>query len=202
MKLDFLLAGVGGQGILLASDLIAEAGMEAGLDVKKSDIHGMAQRGGSVVSYVRLASKVWSPLPKKGDSDYLLALEMLEGARWASYLKPGGTAVLSRDYIFPPSVRAGTEPYPSDLEVEQELRKRTEHVYLLDGPQLAQEVGNPRTVNVLMVGFLSYFLPFEAELWERVVEQRVPTRFLELNLKAFRLGREEAEWASKRQETA
>lgn len=196
MKMDFLLAGVGGQGIVLASDLLGEVGIAAGLDVKKSDIHGMAQRGGSVVSYVRMAGKVWSPLPRRGEVDYLLALEMLEGARWGSYLTGAGVAILNRRHVFPPAVRSGKARYPGDEEIEAELRRRAGEVYLVDGVELASEVGNPKVVNVLMLGFLSQFLPFDMEVWERVIAERVPARFQEINLAALKQGRAEAEWAS------
>lgn len=200
MKMDFLLAGVGGQGIVLASDLLGEVGIAAGLDVKKSDIHGMAQRGGSVVSYVRMDTKVWSPLPRRGAVDFLLALEMLEGARTASYLAPGGIAIANRRHVYPPSVRSGQARYPSDDEIEAELRMRAREVHVVDGLDLAKEVGSAKVENVLMLGFLSHFLPFEMELWEKVITERVPARFRELNLKALQHGRAEAEWAARQRE--
>lgn len=200
MKMDFLLAGVGGQGIVLASDLLGEVGIAAGLDVKKSDIHGMAQRGGSVVSYVRMAGKVWSPLPRRGEVDFLLALEMLEGARSAEYLRPGGIAIAGRRHVYPPSVRSGQSRYPSDEEIEMDLRLRAGEVYVVDGFELAKEVGSAKVENVLMLGFLSHFLPFEPGLWEKVITERVPPRFRELNLNALQHGRAEAEYAAQQQE--
>ncbi len=192
-KLDFVLVGVGGQGIVLMSDLLGDAALAAGYDVKKSDVHGMAQRGGSVVSYVRLGEKVSSPLPKLGDVEYLVALEKLEAARWASYLRPGGVAVVNDHAIFPLSVSAGTSSYPTDEQVMAALRSRTEHVYRMDGPEIAASLSNPKVLNVVALGYLTALLPIPWEIWTATVEQRVPPKFRDLNLRALEAGRAAAQ---------
>lgn len=194
-KIDLVFAGVGGQGIVLASDLLAEAALEAGYDVKKSDVFGMAQRGGSVVSYVRLAEQVHSPLPDPKEVDYLVALEKLEAARWTSQLKPSGVAVVNDLALFPLSVSAGKAIYPSDEDVLDGLRRRSDRVHLLKGVQIARELGNPRVLNVVVLGFLASLLPLPWDLWVATVRARVPARYVELNLRALEAGRAAAEKA-------
>ncbi|MCL5110855.1 MAG: indolepyruvate oxidoreductase subunit beta [Chloroflexi bacterium] len=189
MKLDLILAGVGGQGIVLAGDLLAEAALSIGLDVKKSDVFGMAQRGGSVTSVVRLARTVHSPLARPGQADYLLALEKLEAARNAGQLKPGGIAIVC-DYAMPPlAVSSGSATYPSDEQVRAALAARAEKVHWLDGDGIARSLGNRKVVNVVMIGFLSRFLDLPDAAWQQALERHVPKRFLELNKEAFARGR-------------
>ncbi|HEX2986880.1 MAG TPA: indolepyruvate oxidoreductase subunit beta [Chloroflexota bacterium] len=188
-KLDFVLAGVGGQGIVLMSDLLGDAALAAGYDVKKSDVHGMAQRGGSVVSYVRLGAKVSSPLPKMGEVEFLVALEKLEAARWAPYLRPGGVAVVNDHAIFPLSVSAGASSYPSDEQVVATLRERTERIYQIKGPEIAVGLANPKVLNVVILGFLAALLPIPWDIWTATVEHRVPPKYRELNLRALEAGR-------------
>jgi indolepyruvate ferredoxin oxidoreductase beta subunit len=192
-KLDFVLAGVGGQGIVLMSDLLGDAALAAGYDVKKSDVHGMAQRGGSVVSYVRIGAHVSSPLPKMGDVEFLVALEKLEAARWASYLRPDGVAVVTDHAIFPLSVSAGASRYPSDEEVEAALRPRTERIYQVKGPEIAAGLANPRVLNVVVLGFVASLLPIPWEIWTATVERRVPPKYRDLNLRALEAGRAAAQ---------
>ena len=193
MKLDLILAGVGGQGIVLAGDLLAEAALSIGLDVKKSDVFGMAQRGGSVTSAVRIDEQVHSPLARPGQVDYLLALEKLEAARNAGQLKPGGTAIVC-DYSLPPlAVSSGAAVYPSDEQVQQALAARAGRSYWVDGEGIARQLGNRRVVNVVMIGFLSRFLTLPEEAWQTALERHVPKRYLELNRRAFARGREAAE---------
>lgn len=187
-KVDFALVGVGGQGIVLASDLLAEVGLAAGYDVKKTDSLGMSQRGGSVVSFVRWAAKVYSPLPKRGDVDVALALEKLEAGRVAEWLRPGGLAVVNDQALPPPSVNAGADRYPSDDEVLGLLGARTDRVYLMPGPRLADELGNPRVVNVVLLGFVSAFLPVEVAVWSETLSRLMPARIREVNLRAIRRG--------------
>ena len=189
-KVDFALVGVGGQGIILASDLLAEVGLAAGYDVKKTDSLGMSQRGGSVVSFVRWAEKVYSPLPRRGDVDVALALEKLEAGRAAEWLRPGGLAVVNDQSLLPLSVSAGAERYPTDEEVRALLEARTDRVYQVPGPRLADEVGNPRVVNVLLLGLVSAFLPVGFEVWQATLGRLMPARILEVNLRALRRGRE------------
>ena len=191
-KTDILMTGVGGQGVILASDALAEIAMQAGYDVKKSDSLGMSQRGGSVVSHLRMGDRVFSPTIRKGEADFLLAFERLEGARWADYLHEGSIAIINDLAIPPLSVVGGASAYPSTTEVEEILREYTDHLYIIPGTRIAQEMGNPQVLNVLLVGFLSVFLDIEEKSYIEDLSQRVPQKVLQLNLKAFARGREEA----------
>lgn len=189
-KLDIALVGVGGQGIILASDILAEVGLIAGFDVKKTDSLGMSQRGGSVLSFVRWAAKVYSPMPKRGDVDVLLALEKLEAGRAADWLRPGGVAIVNDHAIQPPAVRSGTARYPSDDELGRLAGLRTERVDFVNGPRLAEGLGNARVVNVVLLGYLSALLPIELGDWHEALERLVPARIRTINLRALGAGRE------------
>jgi len=189
-KGDFLLAGVGGQGTLLASDVLVDVGARAGYDAKKSEIHGMAQRGGSVTSHVRWADKVYSPFIGKGEADYFLAFEKLEAARHVDGLRPGGIIIVN-DYRIPPiSVNSGGATYPDDESIRHILRQVSPEIHFVPGVALAEELGNVRTSNVILLGALSKFLDIEIEMWLEALTARVPPRFVELNHKAFLRGRE------------
>jgi indolepyruvate ferredoxin oxidoreductase beta subunit len=196
-NIDFLLAGVGGQGIVLAGDLLAEAALSIGLDVKKSDIFGMAQRGGSVTSAVRIGPRVLAPLPRVGQADFLLAAEKMEAARNVPQLRPGGTAIVNNHSIPPLAVSSGAAAYPSDEVVGRALAARAAHIYWVDGEGIARELGNRRVANLALVGFLSYFLPLPLEAWEATIEHRVPARFLGVNKEAFARGRQAARQATR-----
>jgi len=187
MSGNILFSGVGGQGILLASEVTALALLAAGHDVKKSEVHGMAQRGGSVVAHLRYGERVYSPLIEPGAVDVQVAFEQLEAARYLSMLGPHSTVVLSRQRLLPPSVALGQGVYPEDIEGL--LRGRGLRVVALDALEIAREAGEARTVNLVMVGALSSFLPLDAALFEQVIEERVPPRFREVNRRAFALGR-------------
>jgi indolepyruvate ferredoxin oxidoreductase beta subunit len=190
-SLDLLITGAGGQGIILASDIIGETAIAAGYDVKKTDTIGMAQRGGSVVSHVRLAEQVRSPIIRQGQVDLLLALEKLEAARWASYLKPGGIAIVN-DHALPPlSVSLGNARYPTDDELQSILRQATDQGYFIGGTDRAKELGNIRTLNIFMLGGASLFLPFEVQLWQESIAGRLPEKVRQINLTAFEHGRKE-----------
>jgi indolepyruvate ferredoxin oxidoreductase beta subunit len=192
-KLDILVTGVGGQGVVLASDIIGETALAAGYDVKKTDTLGMAQRGGSVVSHVRLAEKVWSPLIKEGEVDLLLAFEKLEAARWSHYLKSGAIAIVN-SYEQPPlSVSLGQEKYPDDDEIKTAIQRRTDNIYFIDANRLAQELGNVRTLNILMLGCFSAFAPVDVAIWKESISRRLPANIREINLAAFAMGRKEIE---------
>ena len=192
-KLDILVTGVGGQGVVLASDIIGETALAAGFDVKKTDTLGMAQRGGSVVSHLRLAEKVWSPLIKEGEVDLLLSFEKLEAARWSHYLKPGAVAIVN-SYEQPPlSVSLGQEKYPSDDEIIAALKRSTDRVFFIDGNKRAQELGNVRTLNIFMLGCFSVFAPLDFAVWKESISRRMPPNILEINLTAFEMGRKEIE---------
>jgi indolepyruvate ferredoxin oxidoreductase, beta subunit len=192
-KLDLLVTGVGGQGVVLASDIIGEAALMAGFDVKKTDTLGMAQRGGSVVSHVRIAAKVWSPLIREGAVDVLLAFEKLEGARWGHYLRPGGVAIVNSYEQPPHSVSLGHETYPDDEAIAAALKRRTDRVYFVDGTGRAQALGNPRTLNIYMLGCVSVFAPLDIFTWQECIRQRLPEKIREINLTAFEMGRKEIE---------
>ena len=189
-KIDILMAGVGGQGTILAGNILAEVGLELGYDVKKSEVHGMAQRGGSVESHVRWGEKVYAPLIEQGHADFLLGFEMLETARWPSYLKEGAVVVINRYRIPPPVVNLGKASYPSEQEIESLLKDAAGRIIWIEGTAIAGELGNPAMVGVVLLGALSNLLGTEKELWLKVIERLVPEKFLELNKKAFLSGRE------------
>lgn len=191
-KTDILMTGVGGQGVILASDALAEIAMKAGHDVKKSDSLGMSQRGGSVVTHLRLGRQVFSPMIREGEADFLLAFERLEGARWAKYLNRQSIAIINDLAIPPLSVVGGASAYPSTAEVEEMLHRLTDYLFIIPGTQIAQEMGNPQVLNVLLVGFLSVFLDIDEQSYIEDLSQRVPQKVLQLNLKAFARGRKEA----------
>ncbi len=192
-RLNLLITGIGGQGIIAASDIVAETALAAGFDVKKTDSLGMAQRGGSVVSHIRLAPKVRSPLVKMGEADIILAFEKLESARWSHYLRPDGIAIINNHSVPPPSVSLGKERYPGDEEITDILKQQTDKIYLINGADLAEELGNIKTLNILMLGCLSIFIPFEEDIWRDCIAKRLPARVVELNTTAFEQGRREIE---------
>jgi indolepyruvate ferredoxin oxidoreductase beta subunit len=189
-KLDLLITGVGGQGVVLASDIIGETAIAAGLDVKKTDTLGMAQRGGSVVSHVRIAPKVWSPLIREGQVDIMLAFEKLEAARWSHYLRPDGIAIVNQYEQPPQSVSLGQEEYPDDEAIAASINRRTDRLYFIDANKLAKELGNIRTVNMIMLGCFSVFAPLDIVVWKENISRRLKENIREINLKAFEKGRE------------
>lgn len=197
-QVGMLVTGVGGQGIILASDIIGEAAMAAGYDVKKTDTLGMAQRGGSVLSHVRIGPKVWSPLIAEGQVDLLLAFEKLEAARWANYLH-GDSTVIINNYAQPPlAVNLGYEKYPDDGEIKGLLNQRTPKVYYVDGNEQARQAGDVRALNTFMLGCASCFLPLEMIVWEETIARRVPARFKQVNTAAFEAGRKDMGDVSRR----
>jgi indolepyruvate ferredoxin oxidoreductase beta subunit len=153
----------------------------------------MAQRGGSVVSHVRMAENVWSPLIKEGEVDLLLAFEKLEAARWSHYIKPGAIAIIN-SYEQPPlTVSLGQEKYPTDGEITAALKRRTDKIYFVDANRIAKELGNTRTLNILMLGCFSAFAPLDVKDWHDCIARRMPENIREINLKAFAAGRKEIE---------
>ena len=189
--INLVLAGVGGQGIVLSSDILCLVGMFSGYDVKKTDVHGMAQRGGSVVSHVRMADHVYSPMVPIGGADYLLAFEKLEACRWTSYLREGGIAVVN-DAAIPTLAMENRVPYPNNEKITQMLRTRAGEVHLTPSEAIATRLGNPRVANVILLGVLSRSFgttDIPIEVWQRAISERVPARFRELNLRAFEEGR-------------
>lgn len=186
--LNVIISGVGGQGILTASELLAKVAMEAGLDAKKSEVHGMSQRGGSVVSHVRLGPKVYSPLVEKGSCDVILSFEKSEALRWIHYLKPKAKVIINDLEIIPVTVSLKLDIYPKD--VEKIIKERAgADVFLVPATELAKEAGDARTANTVLLGALSLFLPFEVNIWEKVISENVKKDTIEVNLKAFHLGR-------------
>ena len=185
---NILMVGVGGQGTLLASEVLSEVLLGAGHDVKKAEVHGMAQRGGSVVSHVRFGPKVVSATIPEGEADILFGFELLETYRYLSLLHPQGTVVVNNLRIAPPSVALGQDNYPQDIPAK--IRQHVENLVVVDGLQLAEEAGNPRTVNIVLLGALSNVLDSDDNLWLDAIKKMVPSRFLEANLNAFKLGRQ------------
>jgi len=180
---NVFICGVGGQGILLASEILSEVALAKGLDVKKSEVHGMAQRGGAVVSHVRFGKKVYSPVIADGEADILASFEKLEALRWLHALAPDGKLVVNGQEITP----SGMETYPDNVDPELESRAPGRHT--IDALSLAMEAGHPRAVNTVMLGAFSNFLPFTHDEWKAAIEKRVPPKTVEINLKAFELGR-------------
>ncbi len=187
--LNFMITGVGGQGTILSSDILAAVGVEAGYDVKKSDILGLAVRGGSVLGHIRWGETVHSPIVPEGRVDYLIAFEVLEGMRRLPQLRPEGTVLLNEQEIHPASVSSGLAEYPSEEAVQVALEAATEKAFRVPGLEMAQDLGNTKVLNVVLLGALSGLLPVEPEIWEDVLRERVPSRFTELNLDAFHSGR-------------
>jgi len=184
---NVLLVGVGGQGILLASEILSETAMLAGFEVKKSEIHGMSQRGGSVVSHVRFGKEVFSPIVPEGQGDILFGFELMETCRSLSLLKPGGSVVANDLRISPPSVLMGQEKYPEGLEAR--IRTVCQDLLLVDGQKIAQEAGNVRAANIALLGAVSKRLDMAEDLWLKAIEKMVPAKALEINKKAFIAGR-------------
>ncbi len=180
-----VLAGVGGQGTILAGDVLAKVAVAEGHDVKLSEVHGMAQRGGSVETFVRFGERVFSPVVDPGVGDHLIAFEETEAARTIPYLRPGGTLVVNRRTMASLPVLIGSLPAPEGLE---EILS-AEGAVFLDAEALACEAGSPRSANIVLMGAASYGLPFDVDTWERVISDRVPARTVDGNLRAFHLGR-------------
>ena len=185
---SIMIVGVGGQGTLLASRILGHVLMARGYDVKMSEVHGMSQRGGSVVTYVKFGEKVFSPLVDLGEADYILAFERLEAARWLSYLKQGGTLIMNDRRISPMPVIIGAMEYPG--EIVEKISAKDISLIACDALSMAVEAGNPKSVNVVMIGILSARTDFTEEEWLEALTACVKPKFLELNKKAFLLGRE------------
>jgi len=184
---SIMIVGVGGQGTLLASRILGNLLMESGIDVKVSEVHGMSQRGGSVVTYVKYGDSVASPVIEAGEADVILAFELLEAARWLPYLKKGGKLIASSQKISPMPVITGAAKYPENLE--EKIAATGCDATILDALSLAEQAGSPKAANVVLLGVLSKQLNFSQEMWLTVLEKTVPPKFLELNKKAFALGR-------------
>ena len=185
---NVLFVGVGGQGIILASEILSEVAMNAGYDVKKSEVHGMSQRGGVVSSHVRFGEKVYSPLIDEGNADILPAFEEVEGLRWCNFVKEDGLLIVNRQKIIPPNLQGSDDEYPDDAI--DRIKGKVKNLLPVDAYQMALSLGNIRLVNVLMLGVMSGLLPIPEEIWREVIERRVPKGYTQLNLDAFSKARE------------
>ena len=183
---NVMIVGVGGQGTLLASRILGNVCVKQGYDVKMSEVHGMAQRGGSVVTYVKYGEKVYSPIISEGEADIIVSFEELEAYRWLSYLKKDGTIIVNTQNIDPMPVITGAAQYPENIT--EKIRAKTEGVIALDALSLANEAGNGKAVNVVLLGVLAKNSNIEKEKWIEAVHDTVPPKFLDVNLKAFELG--------------
>ena len=184
---NIMIVGVGGQGSLLASKLLGHLLLGQGYDVKVSEVHGMSQRGGSVVTYVRYGERVSSPIIDKGEADFIVSFELLEAARWLEYLKEGGQIVTSTQQIDPMPVVTGAAAYPEDLVGK--MKASGAKVDALDCLSLAKQAGSSKAVNLVLMGRLSHYFGASEEVWQEAIEACVPPKFLELNKKAFELGK-------------
>lgn len=189
MVKNIMIVGVGGQGALLASKTLGQVLLDAGFDVKVSEVHGMSQRGGSVVTYVRYGEKVYSPIVDKGEADFIVSFEMLEAARYTEYLKKDGRIVVNTQNIDPMPVITGAAEYPADLE--NKMKNAGFAVDAVDCLSLAEQAGTAKAVNIVLMGRLSKYMDFSEEAWLKAIEKLVKPQFLEMNKKAFMLGRGE-----------
>ena len=184
---NVMIVGVGGQGSLLASKLLGRLLLSKGYDIKVSEVHGMSQRGGSVVTYVRYGDKVYSPVIDKGESDFIVSFELLEAARWTEYLKPGGTIITNTQQINPMPVIIGAAQYPENLL--EKMQAAGLDVDALDALSLAETAGSSKAVNIVLMGHLSRYFDFTEAEWLEALAQSVAPKFLEMNKTAFTLGR-------------
>jgi indolepyruvate ferredoxin oxidoreductase beta subunit len=189
MTTNILVAGVGGQGVILASDIMSEVFMEAGYDVKKSEVHGMAMRGGIVTSHFRFGEKVYSPLIKQGEVDILFAFEQLEGLRWVNHLRPNGKILMNDHKVNPPAVNLGEMEYPKGIP--EKIKSKFKNFYLVKGTDLALELGDARAANVVLLGAISKFFEVHDDLWLKTILNYLPPKVHELNRKAFFGGRDQ-----------
>ncbi len=196
--INFLLAGVGGQGTILASDVLVNVGLEAGYQAKQAEVHGMSQRGGSVTSFVRWGKVVYSPLVGAGEVDVFLAFEKAEALRNLNQLRAGALALVNLAAIEPVTVTSGGQPYPEDTTLREKFSLVTDQVVYIDGEAIATELGNVRAANVVLLGALSSMVErvglavagLTPEVWLKVITERVPAKYVELNRRAFNAGRE------------
>ncbi len=188
-SMNFVLVGVGGQGTILASDLLAELGLKLGYDVKKAEVHGMSQRGGSVISHLRWGQQVFSPIIPRGEADVLVAFEKMEAVRFLDLVKPDGLVLVNDYAIEPVTVNTAGIPYPQDVYLHQQLAQVTNRVHWVKGMEIAETLGNTRAANVVVLGALSGLLDLDAQCWDDALQIRIPPKYLELNRQAFQAGR-------------
>jgi indolepyruvate ferredoxin oxidoreductase beta subunit len=186
---NVLVAGVGGQGVILASDIMCEVFMEAGYDVKKSEIHGMAMRGGIVTSHFRFGKKVYSPLIKEGEVDILFAFEQLEGLRWINHVRPSGKILMNDNKVNPPAVNLGEMDYPKNIP--ETIQSKFKDFYLVKGTEIALQAGDVRAANVVLLGAMSKLFTIQDTLWLDTILGHLPPKVHDLNRKAFATGKEQ-----------
>lgn len=186
MTKSIMIVGVGGQGTLLASRILGNLIVTKGYDLKVSEVHGMAQRGGSVVTYVRFGEKVYSPIVTMGEADIILAFEQLEAYRWVPYLKEDGKMIMNSQKMDPMPVITGAAEYPTDIP--EKLKKHTDSFLELDALKLALEAGNAKAVNVVLIGVMAQDMEFSEEEWLEAIRKTVPEKFVDSNIEAFRAG--------------
>jgi indolepyruvate ferredoxin oxidoreductase beta subunit len=186
---NILVAGVGGQGVILASDIMSEVFMEAGYDVKKSEVHGMAMRGGIVTSHFRFGKKVYSPLIKQGEVDILFAFEQLETLRWINHLRSDGKIIMNDHKVNPPAVNLGEMEYPKGIP--DKIRSKFKNFYLVKGTEIALQMGDVRAANVVLLGAISKLFEVTVDLWLKTILNYLPPKVHELNKKAFAVGRDQ-----------
>jgi indolepyruvate ferredoxin oxidoreductase, beta subunit len=186
---NILLSGVGGQGIILTANIISRVLFEKGFDVKKNEIHGMSQRGGDVTSHIRYGKEVFSPTIEESTADYLIAFEMVEALRMIKYLKPDGYCIINDLKIEPAPVLAGLQEYPDTDKIIQLFQDKTKHLYHLNAKQIADDIGNPRGINIVMLGVFSKLIDIPKEVWTDMIKKTVKPNFIEKNLLCFEAGR-------------
>jgi len=181
-----IIAGVGGQGVLTASDLLSDVLLDAGYSVKKSEVHGMSQRGGDVIATIKYGEEVFSPLPALKNTDYILAFEKLEGLRNINFLKDDGVMIIN-DFVWEPlPVASGLAEYPGDIE--ENIKKHSTHSVFIPASEIASELGNIRTTNVVLLGILASRMDIDKEIWTAVIKRKVPPKSIDLNITAFEKG--------------
>ena len=186
--IKFLLTGVGGQGTILASNLLADLGLALDYDVKKAEIHGMSQRGGTVVSYVRWGKEVYSPIISKGEADIVIGFEKLEGLRMVEQIKRNGLFLINNYSIVPVTVSSGLSDYPDDQAIQNSIELYTPNNYWINGLEIAEEIGYPKASNVVLLGGLSALMSLDTDLFLQVLAARIPAKYFDFNEKAFLAG--------------
>lgn len=187
---NILICGVGGQGIILAGEILSEAALRSGFDVKKSEVHGMAQRGGSVMSHVRYGEKIYSPLIKEGDADFLFSFERMETLRYLPMLKNNGVIIINNQRINPTNINIKTRNYPENIE--EICNRFSQNIFFIDALKIAERIGNTKTVNVIMLGVLSRYLSLKENIWFDSIKSKVKEKFVDINIKAFQEGKKAA----------
>ncbi len=185
---NIIIAGVGGQGVILAGNVIGDAAIASGYDIKKTDTIGMAQRGGSVISHLRVAPKIYSPVIGEGQADIVISFEKMEAARCFGFLKAGGTVILNNREMPPLSVSCGMERYPSDEEIIAVLKQKTDSIYFVEGTKKSEAIGNIKVLNIFMLGCLSQFMDIEDKIWRESIIKSLPAKIVGINITAFEAG--------------